>query len=249
MKIDDDILAVLGRAKTGGQALVLAGQLDRKTYERTNKVLEAAGGKWCRKSKAHLFAVDAAHRVDQIILSGEVEAPKDEFDFFPTPPVVVERLLALANIQPGMRVLEPSAGTGAIAFACAAAGAQVDCYEIAQSNCEAIGADQRLHWVRHADFLNQAPEPIYDRVVMNPPFSRQADIKHVTHALGFLKPEGLLVSVMSAGVSFRDNRLTQEFRDLIRRRGGDIEALPDGSFKSSGTMVRTVIVMIPGASA
>ena len=46
-----------------------------------------------------------------------------------------------------------------------------------------------------------------------------------------------------------DNKLTQDFRDLIRSRGGDIEALLDGAFKSSGTNVRTVIVTIPGEAA
>ena len=77
---------------------------------------------------------------------------------------------------------------------------------------------------------------------------KQADIKHVQHALRFLKPDGLLTSVMSAGVSFRDNRLTQDFRDLIRARGGDIEALPEGAFKASGTMVNTIIATIPGGA-
>lgn len=35
--------------------------------------------------------------------------------------------------------------------------------------------------------------------------------------------------------------------DQVRQRGGDIEALPDGAFKDSGTGVRTVIVTIPGS--
>jgi hypothetical protein len=35
----------------------------------------------------------------------------------------------------------------------------------------------------------------------------------------------------------------------VRARGGDIEALPDAAFKDSGTMVRTVIVTIPGSAA
>ena len=95
------------------------------------------------------------------------------------------------------------------------------------------------------DFLAQSPDAIYDRVVMNPPFAKQADIKHILHALKFLKSDGLLVSVMAAGVLFRDNRLTTDFRDLINERGGNIEELPDGAFKESGTMVRTVIVTIP----
>jgi predicted RNA methylase len=225
--------------------LLLKGQLDRNLYVRTNKALEAAGGKWDKKAKVHVFDADAADRVDQIILTGEVVVPKDEFNFFPTPPDVVARLLDLAGIENGMRLLEPSAGRGAIAFPCAEAGASVDCYELMEANYTAIAADQRLNWVRHADFLAQAPEPFYDRVVMNPPFMKQLDIKHVMHAFKFLRPDGLLVAVMSAGVSFRDNKLTQEFRDLVRAQGGDILALPDGSFKQSGTGVNTVIAVIP----
>ena len=245
MKIEDDVLAVLSRAEAAGNAVTLTGQLDRKLYERTNKALEAAGGKWSRKAKAHLFEADAADRIEQMLATGSIEVPKDEFNVFPSPPAVVARLLALADIRPGMRVLEPSAGKGAIAYACADAGAAVDCYELMEANFVALAGDARLGPVRHMDFLAQAAEPSYDRVVMNPPFLKQLDIKHVLHALKFVKPGGLLVSVMASSVTFRDNKLTQDFRDLVRARGGDIEALPDGSFKASGTNVNTVIVTIP----
>jgi len=245
LRVDDEVLSVLSRAETVGNALMLTGQLDRKLYEKTNKVLEACGGKWNRKAKAHLFDIDAADRVDQIIVSGEVEVPKDEFNFFPSPPDVVARMMELADVHQGMRVLEPSAGKGAIAYACADAGATVDCYELMENNFVALAGDMRLGSVRHMDFLAQAPEASYDRVVMNPPFAKQADIKHVLHAEKFLKPSGFLVSVMAASVAFRDNKLTQDFRDLICERGGEIEALPDGAFKAAGTMVRTVIVTLP----
>ena len=84
MRIDDEVLAVLSSAEASGCNVTLTGQLDRKLYERTNKVLEAAGGKWNRKARAHLFDDDAFTRIDQIILTGQVEVPKDEFNFFPT---------------------------------------------------------------------------------------------------------------------------------------------------------------------
>lgn len=245
MRVDDEVLAVLSRAETNGFELKLTGQLDRKLYERTNKVLEAAGGKWNRKAKAHIFESEALNRVDEIILSGEVEIPKDEFNYFPSPPAVVERLIELAEIKPGMQVLEPSAGRGAIAVACAERGADVDCVELMEANYDALCADDRLKRVKRGCFLEHGVIEAYDRIVMNPPFKGQADIKHVTHALKFLKPGGKLVSVMAASVGFRENRLTNEFRDLITERGGRIEALPDGAFKESGTMVRTVIVEIP----
>ena len=163
---------------------------------------------------------------------------------------MVARLIDLAGIEPGMTVLEPSAGTGAIAWACAAAGAHVDCYEIQQGNAFALAmnAPRDLRRTQVADFLEVEPSPLYERVVMNPPFMKQADIKHVLHALKFLKPGGLLVAVMSAGVRFRQNAATTAFRDLVDQRGGEIEALPENSFKESGTGVNTVVVTIPEAA-
>ncbi len=95
-----------------------------------------------------------------------------------------------------------------------------------------------------ADFLLIPERPGYDRVIMNPPFADKADIAHIRHALGFLRPGGILVSVMSAGVQFREDRTTAAFRELVTSSGGEITALPDGSFAESGTDVRTVLVTI-----
>ena len=92
------------------------------------------------------------------------------------------------------------------------------------------------------DFLKAAPVQKFDRVVMNPPFSRQADIDHVTHAARFLKPGGRMVAIMSAGTIFRQNSKAVAFRGWLEALGGTLEDLPDGAFKASGTMVRTCIV-------
>ncbi len=245
MQIASEVLAVLSAAQVDGCHVALTGQLDRKLYERTNKVLEAAGGKWNRKARAHVFDGDAAERMDQIILSGSVEVPKDEFNFFPSPPAVIERLMELADIEPGMRVLEPSAGQGAIALACAEAGALVDCCELMAANHEHLLKLPGLRIVERRDFLAVPPDQTYDRVVMNPPFLKQADIKHVTHAHKFLKPGGLLVSVMAAGVTFRTDARTKAFLALVEERGGHVDPLPENSFKTSGTGVNTVIAVIP----
>ncbi|MDX4955912.1 methyltransferase [Delftia acidovorans] len=245
MQVSNDVLAVLSAAQANENQVQLVGQLDRALYARVNKVLEAAGGKWDRKAKAHVFSAPAADRLDQIILSGSVEVPKDEFNFFPSPPAVVERLMRLAGIKAGMRVLEPSAGRGAIAVACIDAGAAVDCFELMEANHNVLAADDRLDKVVFGDFLKAEPEPVYDRVVMNPPFLKQADIKHVMHAHQFLKPGGRLVSVMSAGVTFRTDARTTAFNAFVQERGGQVEELPENSFKASGTGVHTVIVTIP----
>ena len=57
--------------------------------------------------------------------------------------------------------------------------------------------------VWHEDFLSRLPHGSYDRVVMNPPFDLERDIDHVMHAMEFLKPDGLLVAIMSAGTEWR----------------------------------------------
>lgn len=251
MRIENDVLTVLSAAITEGNALKLVGALDRKLYERTNKVLDAAGGKWDKRAKAHLFPGDAAEAMEQIILTGEVDYAKSPksvaqiYGFFPTPAPVVARLMELADVKPGMLALEPSAGTGAISKVLAAAGADVDGVEIQEVNCAALANDGHMRNLQPGDFLLKSPAPEYDRVVMNPPFAKQDDIRHVMHALKFVKPGGRLVAVMSAGVTFRDNRLTQEFRDAVRALGGSFEDVPEGAFKESGTMVRTVIADIP----
>ena len=97
---------------------------------------------------------------------------------------------------------------------------------------------------QQADFLNIQPDASYDRIVMNPPFAEQDDIRHVMHAFGFLRRNGRLVAIMSAGILFRANKLTTAFRDFVADRGGAIEPLPEGSFRSSGTAVNTCVVTI-----
>ena len=52
--------------------------------------------------------------MEQILLTGDIVIPKDELTTSTTPPDVVDRLMELADVRPGMLVLEPSAGQGAI---------------------------------------------------------------------------------------------------------------------------------------
>lgn len=241
MRVTNEVLKILSAAEVSGNSLLLQGQLDRASYVAVNKVLEAAGWKWNRKAKAHTCDGEAVDVLEQVLLTGEVTVAKNEFGYFPTPKAIVVELIELADIEPGMRVLEPSAGKGAIAYAIAEI-TKPDCYELLEANYAALAGDMKLGSVKRADFLTVEPTGDYDRVVMNPPFSRQQDIKHVMHAFKFLKDGGRLVSVMSAGVTFRDDRLTNEFRALVESHEGEIAPLPDGAFKESGTLVRTVVV-------
>ncbi|PSS62481.1 SAM-dependent methyltransferase [Ensifer sp. NM-2] len=241
-QISEDVLKVLDAATLEGAKVFLTGALDRKLYTETNKVLEAAGGKWNRSAKAHVFDGDAADALEPIILTGEYSRTKQDFGQFDTPHVLAENVVDLADVQAGMSVLEPSAGVGRIAAAARQVGSFVTCWEIDEKRAEKL-ADV-AHSLNVGDFLAAEPVSAFDRVVMNPPFAKQDDIRHVLHALRFLKPGGRLVAIMSAGVMFRENKLSSEFRDLVEQSSGSIERLPEGAFKASGTSVNTCIVTI-----
>src|SRR5581483_9867401 len=179
------------------------------------------------------------------VAAGEIVDPRAA-DFFPTPRALADRLVELAQIEPGQLVLEPSAGRGAIADAVRRRHPSVNvrCFELLADNVAEL--TKLGIAATRANFLEVGPEPVFDRVIMNPPFSKRADIFHVRHAIRFLKPGGRLVSVMSAGVEFRSDHLSCAFRDFVAGARGRIERNPGGSFLESGTAVRTVTVIIGG---
>ena len=236
--IPTDALAVLSEGRCESDKFYLpASPLDRKLYESVNKVLTALGGKWVTKAKAHVFGEPCEPLIEGAIETGSYVRPGD-MGWFPTPADLAAEVVAMANIRPGMQVLEPSAGEGALANEALAAGGKVTAYEIDMRRAEKL-TDIVGVSVAGGDFLSVNPEPKFDRVVMNPPFAQRADVKHVLHAIKFLKPGGRLVSIMSAGILFRTDSLTTSLRDQLDH----YEALPDDSFKASGTGVRTAVVV------
>lgn len=244
MQIAQNILEILERSHIQGAELRLPpSQLDRATYAAVNKVIEAAGGKWNRKSKAHVFEGDAVDTIDPILLTGEYTRTKQDFGQFDTPEDVAIDVVRRAAIEPAMHVLEPSAGMGNLVDPCERAGARVEAFEAdakrlhsCKERCILAGG------IRLSDFLSSKPEPVFDRVVMNPPFAKRADIAHVLHAARFLKPDGKIVAIMSASVTFRSDSMAEDFRAFINARGARFCHLPSGSFKASGTMANAVVV-------
>jgi phospholipid N-methyltransferase len=171
--------------------------------------------------------------------------------YFPTPAPVVSVMLDRAQLEPGNRVLEPSAGNGSIAEAILntqVPGLLLEVCEINPKLREIL--DQKLFNVVADDFMDDdaLKNRSYDRVLMNPPFEKQADIDHVRKAHRLLKPGGLLVSVMAPGFEFRQDRKSSEFRTWLNEMGGTWEDLPAESFKASGTGVGTKLVTIPATT-
>lgn len=247
MKISKNALTVISTGIISGNVFTITGgQLDRRLYLEVNEALQNLGGKWNRKFKAHVFDADPATKIEDLLLSGETVDEKKLYQFYETPKPVVRRMLELANITytddplKMQDVLEPSAGHGAIADEIDQSRCLFRCGELDPKNVEVL--IDKGYPVAEGDFLEIDFEQ-FDRIVMNPPFTRQQDIDHVLKAYALLRPGGRLISVMSPGFTFRQNRKSTEFRRLVDDRG-TYEELPDGAFKESGTGVRTVLVVL-----
>jgi predicted RNA methylase len=232
--------------------------LDRRSYPRTlpyEQITSVECPHEATEIKVTLPKLPARRPVPAVTVERPAERPQPlridaRFEYFPTPAPVVARLIACADLRPGLDVLEPSAGAGAIASAVHELGCNVDCVELCGDLASVLEQGCYRQVIR-ADFMeyepssNPAGATFYDRVIMNPPFADRADVRHVLHADKFVRFGGLLVAVMSAGVSFRQDKLTAAFRQIVADRGGDIVPLPDDAFKQSGTSVRTVLVTLP----
>lgn len=233
-----DVRDVLSRSTVQGNVIMLPeGQLDRKLYEAVNKALTNAGGKW-KRGVGHVFPSDAGPKLTAMLGSGvSVDEKKRDQAFF-TPPELAHQVVNLADVF-GAMVLEPSAGRGALADACMNAGAlDVSCFEINPEYAEEL--NKKHYTVIVADFLDYSPAKTsrYERIVMNPPFTKNQDIAHVNHALNWLAPGGILVSLMMP------NQSRKGFQKLVAEYDPEIIEVERGAFKKSGTGIATIIVKI-----
>jgi protein-L-isoaspartate O-methyltransferase len=159
---------------------------------------------------------------------------------FPTPPELAARMVQEAGIEAGDSVLEPSAGTGNLLnpLPTVRPGGQVVAVEINASLVPKLEAYADV--VICGDFLEQNGNlGNFDRIVMNPPFKNGADIKHIQHAMQFLKPGGRLVAVCANGPRQRET-----LKPLAEQSGGFWEDLPVGTFKEQGTNINTALLVI-----
>jgi hypothetical protein len=190
MKIKNEILDILAECRVEGNVLFLPEQqLERKTYEAVNKCLVNIGGKWNRKAKGHVFDFEPSEALENLILTGETEDMKKAFQFFPTPRDVAEYLCDLAELDGNSVVLEPSVGRGDLADAVWERGIDYLCGVELNPEMTPYLADKPYVCITNTDFLAFAQEiregkvrKMWNRVVMNPPFSKQQDIDHVRAA-------------------------------------------------------------------
>lgn len=246
-RIDPKIIAVLQSASVTGSEVRIVERLTPAWYKKTAEVLCELGGQWSTSKQAHVFSSCPRDALAQLITTGELLTSKD-YEFFPTPPELVRRLLLQTGLQAGMTVLEPQAGSGAIALAAAEVVGKdnVTCYELMPRNVERL-MEHGFKMEGSTDFLQVKPEPRFSAVVMNPPFSGGKDIAHVEHAMKFLVPGGRLGAITSTTWQTANNAKSSAFRDWVSEHAIDVIEIERGAFKDSGTDIPTVMLVLQAA--
>ncbi len=170
------------------------------------------------------------------------------YEHYPTPLPIVQTMLDLADIQPGQRVLEPSAGEGMIAEQIRArqpdAAIHVVEYDTILSDVLLLKGFN----VTTGDFLayNKDRALRFDRIVMNPPFDRGTDIEHVYHAYRMLADGGTLVAIVSGSAIDGSSEANYMFRDFVKERGSWRLYTPSEYMGPSGKLAngRTIGIVV-----
>lgn len=168
---------------------------------------------------------------------------QESTQYFPTPEPVVKQMIGMCEINENSHILEPSAGRGAILDHIPCGNIQI--IEPDPINCTYL--KQKGYKVIPYTFEEAVQEQLlkpYNLVIMNPPFSRQRDIKHIMLAYQGLDDGGMLVSIMSENSLYYDTAITKKFRWFLAETNAQIIYLPFGPFAESGTYIDTVIVKI-----
>jgi len=171
--------------------------------------------------------------------NGTAPVAVSAFQLFQTPAAIAAQLVALLDLAPGSRVLEPSAGLGRILDALQPCQpAEVVAVETSPDLCAQLYKQNRAGVrLMQRDFLTVTAAEVgqFDAVAMNPPFQNGLDCRHTIHACAFLRAGGILAGICMDGP--RQNKIIKPLAETW-------EPLPARTFSSEGTSVNAVMFTI-----
>ena len=239
------------------------GIVSDEEYDVLKPIIESLGGHWREREKCFIFGIDVKDEVANVF-SNNFKVSQEWLDewkeqhrsqFFPTPHHIAERVVELAEIKDGQNILEPSAGQGALLDCIHAKDCHIIAIEPEANNVKYL-ADKGYNYVKttfediYSELMSNEgrahlpTEPLFDRVIMNPPFSSQNDIKHYLMAYELLRKNGIIVGILSENALYYDTVVTKDFNVFLKEHNAYIEVVPFHSFKESGTTIDTVIIKI-----
>lgn len=154
------------------------------------------------------------------------------YEEYETPKALGERMVRAAQILPGQRVLEPSAGIGALAEVILALKPATDLCVIEKNpEFRQLLTLRGFNVSPETDFLLAEVTEIYDRIIMSPPWSQGMDMEHVIKAAKHLAPGGRLVALVTRR-SFEDrDSKGRKYREWVSETNTDVVPLNEDEFK------------------
>ena len=212
---------------------------------------------------------DLMNALSDIYETWEVETLKDtikKFQFYPTPKEVAEYLVELADINNTDNVLEPSAWLWNIVDEILpkikdwAKYNNIVLIELDIEKVKQLKEKYDCYWwmkdfetwiwtysLKHKmniytwDFLeSKLNDNAFDKIIMNPPFAKSQDVKHILKAYSLLNNWWRIVSVASSSIQTRQGKLYDDLKAL----NPEFIDLDKWSFKESNTIVNTCIVIL-----
>lgn len=214
-------------------------------YKALGEFLKTFGCERTKYKKRVAFKNNGEFLNEQIIEIGKKlngVSLSTKFDFFPTPHELVEKVQNFAEIKDTDTILEPSAGTGSLLKGLS--NKNIDCVEMSDILFEILKS--KGYNVYNMDFADFTTDKKYDKIIMNPPFGKRLDAKHIVKAFDFLKEGGLLVAIHSTGINTATDKSSKAFQELVKKYSINQEHVDSGMFKNSGkgTMVATTITVL-----
>lgn len=233
-------------------------------YDRLRWVMESYGGRWNERCKGFKFnefddeklkPIKADLSVGFVNLSEE-KRNRERDVFFPTPVKIVDKMIEIAGLKPDSIMLESSAGTGRILDEARKIINSLDNFVVIELN------ESRQQVLRskgyHVDFGGTFEDSLKDpeilkklkrcnKVVINPPFKNDMDVKHLLISYMVCADKADIVSIMQENSLYYSrsiHKVFKEFLNLIGKDAYEVKSLPAGSFKSEMTTVDTVIIHI-----
>lgn len=222
--------------------------LERNDYLRVKKIMESNGAKW-KGGKIGGFVCPNATDVLERLQSGDLSDRKKAYQFFETPVEIGETMaMRLCDFQPGMTVLEPSAGCGALITAFRniyGDDISIDYCELMPENRDVLKKKFGECGFVGEDFLSvDGIIGKYDRIIANPPFNKNQDIKHIRHMYDCLKEDGRMVSLCGCHFRFASDKDSVGFREWLDEVHATVIDLPEKAFHNSGTDINVVMIVI-----
>lgn len=178
-------------------------------------------------------------------------------DYYPTPEPVGLYMTKIAHLEPGMTVLEPSAGHGAISRWVPSSNNLTIIEPSEQLLNQARITAQANTTAINGTFESVSDRTKFDRILMNPPYGRNGvtALEHLKKAFTMLKPGGRMVAIVPNGPAF-DKRFNKWMLGEADAKTGKTAAgqkdlalvssisLPRIAFAKAGTSVSTKILVL-----